>query len=135
MHAQLIKARTFLRALQRAPEPVRRKWQRGISAAAFVVVIAGWMVYMNLSLAPTVTPTATPRGEEGGFFETLGKGFNVLGSALSEEWVKLRSWGNSLWGGLDAQLSKPSVLTFVREENAFTPAPYEAIPSVMLPIR
>lgn len=131
--ASFTRARLFLRTLQRAPEPVRRKWQRGISAVAFVVIIAGWVLYLNATLGPPTAPAETMR-EEGGFFETLGKGFGVFGSTLSEEWAKLRTWGGALWSELDAQVLDPSVFTFVREDSAFTPAPYEPVPPATLPV-
>ena len=127
------KARLFLRTLQRSPEPVRRRWQRGISAAAFMVVIAGWVVYLNVSLVPSTAPAnAVESGP--GFFETLGKGFSVFGSTLTEEWARVREWGSTLWGSLDARLSNPSVFMFVREESPFVPLPYEPIPPQTLPI-
>jgi hypothetical protein len=127
------KARLALRTLQRAPEPVRKKWQRGFSAVIMALVIVGWVFYLNLSLAPANTPTETA-SKEGGFFETLGKGFDILGSTIYGEWAKLREAGGSLWNGLGAQLPNPSTFTFVREETEFTPMPYEPVAPHTLPV-
>lgn len=127
------KARLFLRTLQRAPEPVRRKWQYSISALAFIAVVAGWVFYLNISLVPSATPAeTTTRGES--IFETFRKGFDVVGSSLSEEWVKFRELSGSLLDSLDARVSNPSVFTFVREEPTFVPVPYEPVPSHTLPV-
>lgn len=131
--ASILKARHALRALQHAPEPVRRRWQRVASAAAFLVVVAGWVFYLNASLGPAERPgaaeTKTP-----GFFETLEMGFDAIGSTLSTEWGRLRAWGSSTWSGLDAQVLNPSVFTFVRDEEPFMPAPYEPVPPQILPV-
>lgn len=124
---------SFIRTLQRAPESVRRKWQRGISAAAFIAVIAGWIFYLNVSLVPSAAPVETAtRG--GGVLETLRKGFDVVGSSLSEEWAKLRELSGSLFDSLDARVSDPSVFTFVREESPFAPTSYEPVPPATLPV-
>ena len=129
-----VKARLALRTLQRAPEPVRRKWQRGISAIVFVIVITGWVFSLSASLGrPRVAPATTPK--ESGLFETLGKGFGVLESTISEEWTKLRDASGTMWNGLGAQLVNPSTFTFVREEIPFVPSPYEPIAPQTLPIR
>ncbi len=98
-----------------------------------MVVIAGWIIYLNLSLTPSVLPAQETAKDKGGFFKTLEKGFGVLGSSLSNEWNSLRTWGDSLWGKLDARLANPSVFTFVREESPFVPSPYEPLPPASLP--
>ena len=131
--ASFTRARLFLHTLQRAPEHVRRKWQRGISAIAFLIVVAGWVVYLNVSLVPSTAPVEAATNETG-FLETLGKGFSVFGSSLAEEWARVREWSGTFWGSLDARLSNPSVFTFVREELPFTPSPYEPVPAQTLPI-
>lgn len=131
--ATLAKTRLFLRALQRSPEPVRRKWQRIASAVTMTLVIVGWIFYLSISLTPAAAPAAELPGESG-FFETLGKGFNVFSSSISEEWAKVREKSDSLWSSLGAQLANPSVFTFVREEAPIAPTPYETVSPVMLPI-
>ncbi|MFH0806667.1 MAG: hypothetical protein V1885_03015 [Candidatus Brennerbacteria bacterium] len=133
LSASFAKARLFLRTLQRAPEPVRKKWQFGTSAVAMILVFAGWVLYLNISLSPPKVPVEET-AKEGGFFETLGKGFGILGSTVSEEWAKIRDMSGSLWNGLGAQIANPSVFTFVREETVFAPTPYESVAPQTLPI-
>lgn len=133
LSASFLKARNFLRTLQRAPEPTRRKWQRGVSTIAMVLVVVGWVVYLNLSLSPAAPPKVEVPGEND-FWETLGKGFDVLGSTISEEWAKVQEKSGSFWGGLGAELTNPSVFTFVREETPFTPSAYEPVAPQTLPV-
>lgn len=133
MPGYIAKAQTFLRALQRAPEPVRKRWQRTASAVTMALAIAGWIFYLSASFTPTAVPLDQVP-EEGGFFETLGRGFGILGSAVSEEWAELKETGGSLWSELGARLANPSVFTFVREEIPFVPDSYEPVPPATLPI-
>lgn len=122
-----------LRTLQRAPEPVRKKWYRGVSTVTVAIVVIGWIFYLSVSLAPPQKPvTTTP--EENGFFDTLGKGFEIFAASVTEEWGKLQKTGGALWNGLGAQLANPSIFTFVREEPPFVPTPYEPVPPVTLPV-
>jgi len=122
-----------LRTLQRSPEPVRRKWRWGASAVAMAIVVTGWVFYLNFSLGPV--KTAAPAATEPTFFETLGKGFGVLGSELKNAWGALERGGESLWGSFGANLSAPRSFSFIREEAPAIPTLFEAVPPVTLPVQ
>lgn len=131
--SHLSSAMSSLRALRRSPEPVRKKWYRGVSAVTITIVVIGWIFYLSVSLAPPQKPVAIIP-EENGFFDTLGKGFEIFAASVTEEWGKLQKTGGALWNGLGAQLANPSVFTFVREETPVVPAAYEPVPPVTLPV-
>lgn len=126
--------RALLRTLQRAPEPVRKRWLFGASATAMALVVLGWVLYLNASLAPigpAQEAAATPRDS---FFSVVGKGFSVIGTSLAEEWEALRRKSGELWSDLSASIASPTTFSFVRETPAFTPAAVEPVPPATLPL-
>lgn len=130
-------SRAFIRNLQRAPEPVRKKWFVVLSAAAAAAVIGGWILSLDFAVFPPAPPEdgAEPAMNGGGkFFETFRKGFEILGSSLSEETGALRAKGEDEWQKLAGQLVNPSVLTLVREEMPLAPETQEPLPVQILPI-
>lgn len=122
------------KALQRAPKPVRKKWQWGASAVSMAIVILGWVLSLNLSLAPIGNTPAEDQNTPG-VLATLERGFEVLSERIAAEWARLRDAGSMFFGELGAQLSHPSAFTFVREETPLAPEPYEPISSQTLPVR
>lgn len=134
MRKPITKTLTFLRTLQRAPEPVRKKWLFGASAVAMTLVLLGWFFSLNVSLAP-LNPREARAEEPGTFFETLGKGFEVFGSTFLELWTTLRGRGELLWSAFDAQLTKPTVFSFVREAPLVMPPVLDPAPPATLPVK
>jgi hypothetical protein len=134
MESIIAKVGTFLRALQRAPESERKKWHMGASAIVMLLVIIGWVISLNFSLTRSTPRTVKAEEGAGGFFTTIGKGFEVLGENFAEEWDALRAEGELLWSGLGAQLTNPTVFSFVREEPPFIISPEEPVPPQTLPI-
>ena len=122
---------TSYRALQRAPEPIRKKWQRGASVVAFALVIGGWILYLNASLAPE--RAAQAEHAQPSFFDTLRKGLDVFGSSLGDGWNVIKGTTESLWSSFGANLTNPTTLEFIREQvpqisNSFEPIPPQALP-------
>ncbi|MBI2278742.1 MAG: hypothetical protein HYU81_01615 [Candidatus Brennerbacteria bacterium] len=128
-------ARAFLRKLQRAPEPVRKRWFIGFSAAAIAVVLAGWALSLNFSVAPEELAEAT-ESKEPPFAQTFGRGIAVIQSETSERWrVIQKNWG-WLWSAIGAALDEETTFSFIQEtSSSSTPPAYEALPPATLPVR
>lgn len=128
-------AKTFLRSLQRAPEPVKKRWLTGTSVTAVVLVLAGWIVYLNASIV-SLGPEKTDKtvSSPHSFFSTLEKGFSVLGSSLGTEWGTIQREAKTLWDKLGAQLTNPATFSFVRETSPLAPPVIEPVPPSTLPV-
>jgi len=70
----------FIDNLQKSDEATKKKWLVVLSILSMMVIIALWLVYLNLTV-PKMPPVGeSPKIEEqkAGFFETLKAGFNSV---------------------------------------------------------
>jgi len=82
-----VRARAFLRELQRSDERRKRNWLIATSSVCVALVFLLWIMYLKVSLPSVEMPTsatttpvaaAVEAAEEDSFFETIGRGFFVV---------------------------------------------------------
>jgi hypothetical protein len=120
--------RARLRDIQRAPEPVRKRWLAIVSTATMVAVVGLWMLYLNLTVpnpsaaAATSTPPAVEEPQKSGdsFWGTLGRGFSAIADEFQSSWNAAKEKVGAAFRDLSNALSEKNQFTV--EAPTSTPA-------------
>jgi hypothetical protein len=82
---------SFIKKLQRSPEPIKKRWLLVFSAFSMIFIISLWLIYLNSSL-PSITKTNEKVArEEDGFTYIMGRGFKKVKNDFAEQWSAFRS--------------------------------------------
>ncbi|KKU91604.1 MAG: hypothetical protein UY23_C0001G0210 [Candidatus Jorgensenbacteria bacterium GW2011_GWA1_48_11] len=135
------KSREYLRELQRAPDRRKKRWLVISSAAAMLLVLGLWMIYLNMTLptlpkttdnAPNPAPTSSQNQKES-FFQIFGRGLEVTFQNLND---KFRTFGSSIGNYLkefENKIRESNNFSIQAPTSAFRPNDLEKIPTTTLP--
>lgn len=91
------KLKNKLKQIQESDEATKKKWLIIMTAAAMVIVIGLWLVYINYSIKSVDNDIAEINLEksETAFLEVFKKGLSVVGSSVKE---KIKNFGYGIMG-------------------------------------
>lgn len=115
MRGLLFKVQRFINNLQNATLATRRRWLVGLSGVSMILVVALWVVYLNVAFpsfgntietatstpetAEETTPTqnTTMQTQENSFLDTLWRGFRVTSDNVRNELYSIGRSITELW--------------------------------------
>ena len=100
MEAMLHKIQNFFLNLQQETEEIKKLWLFVLAAGSMLVVLTVWVFYINL----TVKSLGAAEDKQGGFFQTLGVGMQIISK---ESGLRL----SKLMGRLKSAIGKKNSLT------------------------
>ena len=96
----------FLEKIRYSENDKKKPWLIGLSVAAMVIIIAGWVVYMNSFVLQSATDQQQIESAGVGFWPVFKNGLEIAGSAISN---KISGIISDITGKIPAIGSKNSI--------------------------
>lgn len=136
----------FVRDIRRSNEETRRRWFFGSTAVAMLVIFLLWAAYLNISIpsvqGPAVASSTIPttfkpdtanEPAKPSFFETLGKGFAIVGNDLKQKYDSFSESVTNTLQSLKSRLEKKNDISIQGANINFAFQGLEKVPPTPLP--